>query len=1222
MFFPIEAPDGTHVLPTHDDGREACWAMGEESVATLQGAGQLIWKQRKFGATSRWVPYTREYAPDIPTRPYPSIWADLDTTRQTKAHHRVLFADVPTFDTPKPEDLIARILDASSEPGDLVLDSFAGSGTTGAGAHKMGRRWIMVELGEHARTHVAPRLKKVIDGGDPGGITEATGWDGGGGFRFYRLAPSLLALDKWGQWVISREFNAAMLAEAVCKLEGFTYAPSESIPWQHGYSTETDFLYVTTMNLGYDQLQQLSDDVGPDRSLLVMCIAFRGKKDGYPNLTVKKIPRAVLARCEWGRDDYSLGVENLPQAPEKPSQPGLFEASEWNPHVNANAGRLSLRPPQRRALEILDRIVEIAPPSKERDLEGALAAIQSEFPSVTDFERRFPSVCFAIATGVGKTRLMGAFITYLYLAHGMENFFILAPNLTIYDKLTTDFTPGTPKYVFKGISVFATDPPEVITGDTYETRAGTLFDNSDSVKVNVFNISKLNSEVRGGRVPRIKRLSEYIGQSYFEYLAGLPDLVLLMDESHRYRASAGVRAINELNPVLGLELTATPQVETSKGPKRFKNIILDYPLGTAMADGFVKEPAVVTRKDFNASGMSADELERIKLEDGIRLHEQTKVELETYSREHGVAIVKPFILVIARDTTHARELINLVQGDTFFESRYRDKVLQVDSSRTGAQEDQMVARLLRVEDPDESTEIVVHVNMLKEGWDVTNLYTIIPLRAANARTLIEQSIGRGLRLPYGRRTNVGAVDRLSIVAHDRFQELVDEANQPNSTIRLQSVILDGNELVQRSRTVISQPRLATMLGIQPLHVTPSTEVAGSEGPRGFASSEDETVARIAYEVIKRLGGDPAAAPTISSLGRAEMQERIVGDVSEQYRPQRRGLSGIGGDPDVAEIVARTSELVAQQMIDIPTILLVPTEDVQSGFHPFRLVLDAVNYQAPSHELWIQYLRTGGTEVLGLGEVAADASRTEDYLVSALADFDDIAYGRHSDLLYDLATQTVRHLTSYLSEEDARRVVRMHQRELARLMYSQLHEHYWEGVVAYEVKVTRGFVELKPSAYTQSEATKNFRESPADKSNMAKYLFGGFERCLYAVQKFHSEAERILSVILDREALKWFRPASGQFQIHYKSGGRIAEYQPDFVAELDDMVVMLEPKRRSDMNDVDVLAKRDAGVEWCRRATDYAQSHGGKNWAYALFPDTEIATNMTIAALMKRWSKHA
>ncbi len=212
----------------------------------------------------------------------------------------------------KPEGLLKRIIEMSTKPGDWVLDSFAGSGTTGAAAHKVGRRWIMVELGEHCNTHVVPRLKSVVDGSDSSGITSATSWKGGGGFRFFDLAPSLLETDKWGNWIVSKEYQAEMLAEAMCKLEGFKYRPAPDVFWLHGNSTETDFIYVTTQNLSREQLRFISDQVGSERTLLICCAAFRAKKDEFPNLTVKKIPQAVLSRCEWGRDDYSLNVEELP----------------------------------------------------------------------------------------------------------------------------------------------------------------------------------------------------------------------------------------------------------------------------------------------------------------------------------------------------------------------------------------------------------------------------------------------------------------------------------------------------------------------------------------------------------------------------------------------------------------------------------------------------------------------------------------------------------------------------------------------------------------------------------------------------------------------------------------------------------------------------------------------------------------------------------------------
>ena len=382
-------------------------------------------------------------------------------------------------------------------------------------------------------------------------------------------------------------------------------------------------------------------------------------------------------------------------------------------------GRLSLRAPQAESLAKLKQALDAAPEmaQKDRDVAAVLNTLKAEFSTLEDFEREFPSLCFALATGVGKTRLMGAFIAYLHLAHGINNFFVLAPNLTIYNKLIADFTPNTPKYVFKGISEFAVNPPKLISGDNYEQQNLSMgMDNLfGEITINVFNISKINSEVRGGKEPKIKRMREVLGDSYFNYLANLPDLVLLMDESHRYRAQAGMRAINELNPLFGLELTATPFVESTKAPIPFKNVIVDYPLARAMDDGFVKMPAVVTQRNFDAKNYTPEEIEKIKLEDGVRVHENTKVELMTYARENNVAVVKPFMLVIARDTTHAAQLLSLLESDNFYNGRYQGKVIQVDSSKSGKDEEEMIERLLAVESVDEPTEIVIHVNMLKRG---------------------------------------------------------------------------------------------------------------------------------------------------------------------------------------------------------------------------------------------------------------------------------------------------------------------------------------------------------------------------------------------------------------------------------------------------------------------------------------------------------------------------
>ena len=884
-----------------------------------------------------------------------------------------------------------------------------------------------------------------------------------------------------------------------------------------------------------------------------------------------------------------------------------------NRHVNAIAGRLSLPPPQRSSLEILDRITEIVPPKKEVDVASAIAAIRSEFPTVTDFERDFPSLCFALATGVGKTRLMGAFISYLHLAHGIDNFFVLAPNLTIYNKLVTDFTPNTPKYVFTGIAEFATEPPDLITGDNYEGKAGTLFDQLLRCKVNVFNISKINSEVRGGKAPRIKRLSEYIGESYFEYLANLKDLVLIMDESHRYRASAGVRAINELKPVLGLELTATPFVETTKGPIPFKNVIYDYPLGKAMADGFVKEPAVVTQKNFDPSQFTPAQIEEIKLQDGVRLHENTKVELQTYARQTGTQTVKPFMLIIARDTTHAAQLMEFIKSNKFFEGRYRDKVIQVDSSKTGAEEDEMVQKLLAVESSEEPTEIVIHVNMLKEGWDVTNLYTIVPLRAANARILIEQSIGRGLRLPYGKRTGVSTVDRLNIIAHDRFQEIIDEANRSDSAIHVTKLILDPATDLQKTQTVVAQSNLAQQLGIGVPLVAGDLPGGITAAPSVFANEAEKKVAQAVHKVIQKYQNLPAS----SHLLNPQVQEAIAKETEAYMTPVQQDLAGVTLKPNIADVVAKTVDLLVKQTIDIPRILVVPKGEVSTGFHAFTLDCSGIRYQPVERDILIQYMRTNVQEKLTSGGNMQEEFRLEDYVVRGLVDFDDISYDEHADLLYELAGQLVKHLKSYLSEDEARNVLVYYQKQLASFVHVQMQDHQWEKAVGYDVVVSKGFTDLKEPAYTQKqgEQLNDFRQTVAEKSKIPQMLFGGFKRCLFQIQKFQSDPERKLAVVLDRESQKWFKPAKGQFQIFYKAGNELPEYIPDFVGETDTCIYMLEPKARNEMTDGEVLAKKDSAMKWCVHATDHNLSNGGKPWKYVLIPHDAIADNMTLTGLV-------
>lgn len=310
LMFEVTTPSGKKIAPP-----EKGWRWSKETFAQKVATGEISFVNNDTRVLRKI--YLSEQDGRVPE----SIWfgEEAGTTREATNDLRALLnLGDETFATPKPERLLERVLQIATNPGDLVLDSFAGSGTTGAVAHKMGRRWIMVELGDHAKTHIVPRLQKVIDGTDKGGVTEATGWKGGGGYRFARLAPSLMEKDAWGNWVIRAEYNPAMLAEAMCKHFNYTYAPSTEHFWMHGHSSETSYIYVTTNSLTGAQLRALSDEVGEHRSLLICCSAYEESgTSALSNLTIRKIPGAVLDRCEWGKDDYSLKISSLPMMQEE-----------------------------------------------------------------------------------------------------------------------------------------------------------------------------------------------------------------------------------------------------------------------------------------------------------------------------------------------------------------------------------------------------------------------------------------------------------------------------------------------------------------------------------------------------------------------------------------------------------------------------------------------------------------------------------------------------------------------------------------------------------------------------------------------------------------------------------------------------------------------------------------------------------------------------------------
>ena len=873
--------------------------------------------------------------------------------------------------------------------------------------------------------------------------------------------------------------------------------------------------------------------------------------------------------------------------------------------------RLSLRKPQTDSLEILEKVCELLELNKAPDLAGDITKIKAIYPTCTNFERDFPSVCFALATGVGKTRLMGAFISYLYMEKGIKNFFVLAPNLTIYDKLIDDLSnTASPKYVFKGISDFAVTPPRIITGDNYaEARQIDYF--KGPVSINIFNISKINSEVRGGREPKIKRLAEVLGQSYFDYLASLPDLVLLMDESHHYRADAGLKAINELKPILGLELTATP---IDKDGEKFKNVVFDYPLALALKDGFVKEPAVATRKNFNPDQYKKDpkELDLIKLEDGLRIHEDTKVALELYSRDSGKKLVRPFVLVVTKDTEHAKEIKELMESDKFFKGSYRGKVMEIHSAQRGEEKEENIQRLLQLEKPDNQIEIVIHVNMLKEGWDVTNLYTIIPLRAANAQILVEQTIGRGLRLPYGVRTGNNKVDKLTIIAHDKFQAIVEFANQPGSIIRKENIIeIDPSNLPVQQEVVVS-----------PNTITGDIEEKQRKIDK-IENAQEKEQATITLEAEKQLvdtiNDGKLSIQNINELNTADGKKKLFEGAIKRIKdtPQQNIFEG-QLIKEMERLYEEVVKEVIEKIISIPKVTIQKLTDVKCGFKDFNLDLSGLNFQPVEEEILIKTLRTNDNDTLEnlKGEIYRDTP--ENIIINKLLDHSDIDYDRETELLNKIVKQAVAKLGVNKTDKELRNVVLYFKGPISSLIYYQMQDHFFIEEGGFEDAKVSPFTKIESHNYSKikDERVYLYTETIEPTNTIPSKLFGGFKKACNSLYKFDSKTEKEFATILeqDKGVIKWLRPAQAQFAIYWHRNNN--RYTPDFVVETKDAIYMVEIKAEKDIDDKEVQEKAEAAKKYCQTVSEFNSKNAGKEWTYVLIPHTAVLPNSGFEVLIR------
>jgi type III restriction enzyme len=884
--------------------------------------------------------------------------------------------------------------------------------------------------------------------------------------------------------------------------------------------------------------------------------------------------------------------------------------------------RLSLRKPLQEALDIMTHLSGELDLKKGIDLKAELDKVKALYPTCTDFEREFPSICFSIATGVGKTRLMGACIAYLYLEKGIRNFFVLAPNLTIYNKLIEDFgNSSNPKYVFNGIADFVHNKPIIITGDNYDqvrpsdSKKQRAFEyDKGEIRINVFNVAKFAKETKpvkeGGKnmTPRIKRLAEYLGESYWEYLSSLDDLVILMDEAHRYHADKSKEAVNELKPILGIELTATPIDE--KG-NQFRNVVYEYSLAQALSDGlYVKNPTIATRKDFNPQGRSDEEIEKIKLEDAISIHEDTKQELKLFALNKVKKLVKPFILVVCRDTTHARDVYDLVTSVDFYEGAYKDKVLQIDS--TTRNEDLIEQQFVSLEQDDNEIEIVIHVNMLKEGWDVTNLYTIVPLRAANASVLVEQTIGRGLRLPFaGERTGNDKVDKLTVVAHDNFNKVIAAAQDPNSILsKLKFVEIDPSQLKERVEVVTVQNTINQNLHQEQEEVN---KIADAKIKQQRQNQVDAK--RILINVIPFFNTN-SAVKKVEDLNKPEVKKQVMEAVRKELAT---GQGNLFAETIAEEAEAIYGKLVAdfkKNIIEIPRMDLIQGE-VTASFQDFDLDCEGFSYEQLNDEIVRVGLKDKSYDVIKV-KTGVNFGTPVKLIISELINFSEIDYDINADLLHKLAKQAIAELEKNLKEGEKLINVVFQWRDLiANRIYNQMMQHFRLHEPDYIKPNVRPFTKIEDWNFTTlvNADRKDYRDESFPAVQVPKFVFRGFEKSCHFEYKFDSRTEQTFSFILEnhKDVIKWLRPAPNQFRIYWQHNNRI--YEPDFIAETDDCIYMIETKAANAVDVAEIQAKSQAAVKYCKYAAEYTAEHGGKPWKYAIIPHDQVAKNKSFKGLV-------
>lgn len=870
--------------------------------------------------------------------------------------------------------------------------------------------------------------------------------------------------------------------------------------------------------------------------------------------------------------------------------------------VNQIGYAMSLREPQKEALQYLDAISSNCDYKRNTldEIEAiATANCEDKHTIKVDDNFKFPSFCFDMATGIGKTRLMGAAIYYLYKTKGYKHFFILAPGNTIYDKLRKESNPAHPKYIFKGLEA-EMGRPKVYDGENYVRYPARFvqgeieIEKTSEIQLFIFNIGKIfNSKT--DTTFKFHKYQETLGSSFADVLAKFDDLVICMDEAHRYYAPASMKAISYLKPILGLEFTATP--------KSHNNVIYSYDLAKG-AGKYLKIPVVMGRT--NTGGYSADDIEEMKIRDGLTLHENRKKVVYQYCLDNNLDYVKPIVLIACKDTEHAKKIRAMIDSDSFNNGRYRGKVIEIHSNMKGEETEENIRKLLSIESAQNPVEIVLHVYKLKEGWDVNNLFTIIPLNAAKSDILALQTIGRGLRLPFGVITGNEAIDTLDIVAHDHYREIVEDIKN-SDTFKYRD--LDDRGVEPTKVVEITN-------GIGDGQLSLLDDIFVSAGVKSFNDVCDvKTQDKMYEEYMKSFGRtkkpEKQVPPQYSIFDYIDEDGNEKTVETTTHNGEGSSLGEKKTQPMKKEDFVATVTELSKKAISVPKILVQPSSTVT--LKPFTVKRNIADFEVAASKIErfnavnAEMLESFDAEILAVD----DAVNT---LACMLLDCDalsEISVDEDADYILNIVQQYLALIDG--SEADKNKIVRRYAKLIIDDIVKQIHENmdrqtYYTHVVQKDLIVFR-----KAVRNVRADGGEvNFRKTIANKSEIKKYVFTGYKKSYYNINAFDSDTERLVSVILedDKDVIRWIKPPLNQLGLFWQAG---QQYNPDFLDETPTTKYMIEVKAKNEVNNPDVVGKAKEGIKWCKYASivDFDK----KPWEYKLITDEVISVGNTLKYIL-------